>query len=160
MSLHEDFSDANNTSEKDKGFTLVELMVVVIILGVLLAIAVPLFINAQGSAKTNSAKANVKGAQSVIAAAVANGSLVGAVGLSALTNEGINAAAVPGSGNLTAGVTYLGETASTNTVACATDGTGTTYIVTFLSTGSVRRTSANAVTAASCTASAAGASTW
>ena len=45
---------------KDEGFTLVELMVVVLIIGILVAIAIPIFNNASKQAKINTCKANIR----------------------------------------------------------------------------------------------------
>ena len=46
--------------QNQKGFTLVELMVVVVILGVLVAIAVPIYNNVTESAKLNAHLANIR----------------------------------------------------------------------------------------------------
>jgi prepilin-type N-terminal cleavage/methylation domain-containing protein len=44
----------------NKGFTLVELMVVLLILGILVAIAIPIYNNAQANAKKQACEANIR----------------------------------------------------------------------------------------------------
>ena len=49
-----------NPNRKNKGFTLVEIMIVVLIIGILMAIAVPNFIKARTNSQNNTCIANLR----------------------------------------------------------------------------------------------------
>ena len=87
---------------KDEGFTLVELMVVVLIIGILVAIAVPVFLNASANASAKSCQANqrtITGAISTASAAqvfVADGTGNYSLGGTAITTNALDTATVWG----------------------------------------------------------------
>ena len=74
---------------KTEGFTLVELMVVVLIIGILVAIAVPVFLNASASAQAKSCQANQRTITGAISTYNATGAsqITTGTGTTALNNS-------------------------------------------------------------------------
>ena len=95
--------------KREEGFTLVELLVVIIIIGILAAIAIPLYLNQQAKAKDASLKSDLKNAQIEVANALVDdptGATVSAA-VAALPNSN-NAPEPTVTGDITVGYTICG----------------------------------------------------
>lgn len=93
--------------ERDGGFTLVELLVVMIIIGILAAIAIPVFLNQQKKARETSAKADVSTIGKEIAAYYVDGT-----GALTVTTSGGRWYLKAGTSAITDGALSAGNTAT------------------------------------------------
>ncbi|GIF06790.1 prepilin-type N-terminal cleavage/methylation domain-containing protein [Actinoplanes siamensis] len=117
--------------EDDRGFTLIELLVVVVIIGVLVAIAVPVYLNYRQGAADKSAQSDVRGAISAVEQYyTSNGNTYPEGPLSSITGSGATAT-TSSSIDLTAASNKVGSiTVSDKTqLTYVRDSDGTTYTI-------------------------------
>jgi type IV pilus assembly protein PilA len=141
--------------DNDEGFTLIELMVVVLIIAILLAIAIPTFLGAQNRAKDRSAQSNLRNALTAAKTLATDkeGQFQNSAG-TVITNADMFATEPSLSFNTTAAVGVISTT--TNATGPGDDitfltksGSGTFFCIKALNTGTVTYGSS---TTSSCTA--------
>ncbi|HEX2359713.1 MAG TPA: type II secretion system protein [Solirubrobacterales bacterium] len=132
---------------REEGFTLVELLVVMLILGLLAAIAIPSFFNQRDKARDADAKSLARTAQTAIETYATDhgGSYVGATPAALIAIENTLNGADGGDGSANGDALTVGNLAAqTYTVTVASANTPNTFSITRAANGTVTYPCANA----------------
>jgi type IV pilus assembly protein PilA len=141
--------------DEDGGFTLIELLVVVVIIGILVAIAVPVYLNYRKGAANKSAMSDVRGAISAVEQYYTeNGNKLPAtvVGTEGVTLDFAAATGTPQKASVSPGNTLSYADKTTYYVICGTNSDGGAVYVYNSSTGGSVKKSGSTTLAACVTA--------
>jgi type IV pilus assembly protein PilA len=126
-------------ANEDRGFTLIELLVVVVIIGILIAIAIPLYLNYQKGAKDKSAQSDLRAAVSSLNQCYTDNANFYPKTLTVTANVGTPSAPLCSTDliNVSSGtsLTYTSYLTTDNTTACATEGTCQGFQITATNAG-------------------------
>jgi type IV pilus assembly protein PilA len=132
----------------ENGFTLIELLVVVVIIGILIAIAIPLYLNYKKGAADKSAQSDLRNAVNVMEQCnTDNNAYPTALGSTGGTPTGCSGQSVKGSSGTA--FTYIADTATPNYIIESknSNGNGVVYCYASAAGGSVTKASSTIVTA-------------
>ena len=136
-------------SAREEGFTLIELLVVVVILGILIAIAIPTYLNYRKSAADKSAQSDLRNAITTIEACAVNGTYPNAVNPAGVIT-GCGGERVTMSANTSIEYTSTGSPVSSYRIASTNSGGTKFYCYDSADGGSVKEVTAASLAAATC----------